>query len=319
MGLLYDKADRDGLAWDSEAAVKFLIKYDQDGPWCLTAIEPDQGTETRTFERGEEREMQRWVDHRQNLRNLYFHVNQVKGTLTKKATKGDIARFGALHVDIDCVDANDADEKARILAQLRDFDPKPSIIIDSGGGYQAFWLLECFKKVTPENIPMYEAYNRGLEQALGGDHCHNIDRLMRLPWTVNLPNKKKREQGRIRVLAQVVEADWDLLHDLDDFIPAIAAGEGGTTNDAGGQYASRSQVAMSIGLRLCREGKTYDEFCDAVRDDPITASWYKDKGVKWNSRELKRIWDKAKDSAAWPDLPHIELHNGEQHRPRMKG
>jgi hypothetical protein len=62
-----------------------------------------------------------------------------------------------------------------------------------------------------------EAYNQQIELMLGGDHCHNIDRIMRLPGTINVPNAKKRKLGRQEALASVVEADWELAYDLGNF------------------------------------------------------------------------------------------------------
>jgi hypothetical protein len=56
---------------------------------------------------------------------------------------------------------------------------------------------------------------------------------------------------------------------------------------------SRSAQAFRIGLKMHREGKTFDEFCDAVRTDPETESWYLEKGAANNRRELRRIWEKA--------------------------
>jgi len=50
-----------------------------------------------------------------------------------------------------------------------------------------------------------EAYNRQLELVLEGDHCHNIDRIMRLPGTWNIPNAKKRAAGRVERMARIVE------------------------------------------------------------------------------------------------------------------
>jgi len=44
----------------------------------------------------------------------------------------------------------------------------------------------------------------------GSDEAtHNIDRILRLPGTVNYPNKKKRVKGRVPTLAYVVEAHWE--------------------------------------------------------------------------------------------------------------
>jgi len=64
---------------------------------------------------------------------------------------------------------------------------------------QGFWLLE---PVPVDDIDRLEAYNIVLEQTLGADRCHNIDRIMRLPGTINLPNRKKRLAGREPALAR---------------------------------------------------------------------------------------------------------------------
>jgi len=52
---------------------------------------------------------------------------------------------------------------------------------------------------------MVENINKSLAQHLGGDHCHNIDRIMRLPGTINWPNAKKKEAGRVPVLATIID------------------------------------------------------------------------------------------------------------------
>src|SRR5690606_12921730 len=46
----------------------------------------------------------------------------------------------ALWVDIDC--DGDAHQRDEGLQKLRDFDPTPSFILDSGGGWHGYWLLE---------------------------------------------------------------------------------------------------------------------------------------------------------------------------------
>ena len=43
---------------------------------------------------------------------------------------------------------------------------------------------------------------------------------MRLPGTINVPNEKKRDRGRVPTLATLVEADWSLAYPLSDFEPA---------------------------------------------------------------------------------------------------
>jgi hypothetical protein len=147
--------------------VKFLQQFDQDGPWCLAAIIPDGTIETRTFEPGDEPRMQRWIDRHKGESNLYFTVNRVRDRVDKKPTKNDIKSAGALHVDVDVKNGSDAQaERTAILERLRGFDPPPTVIVDSGGGYQAFWHLDKFRKVkVAENVTTLEDYNRGIARA----------------------------------------------------------------------------------------------------------------------------------------------------------
>ncbi|WP_329768241.1 VapE domain-containing protein [Stenotrophomonas muris] len=183
----------------------FLTRFRPGGPWLLTAIVPDGMTSTRTFTDADAAE--RWaLDENAAGRNLYFSVNQTTRALDKKATKADIARVEFLHVDLDPRAGEDlASERERIRKRLNgslaaDGIPPPSFIIDSGGGYQAFWRLAEPIELDgdPAKIEDAERYNIELARKLGGGATHNIDRIMRLPGggLTNWPTAKKREKGR---------------------------------------------------------------------------------------------------------------------------
>ncbi len=183
----------------------FLTRFRPGGPWLLTAIVPDGMTSTRTFTDADAAE--RWaLDENAAGRNLYFSVNQTTRALDKKATKADIARVEFLHVDLDPRAGEDlASERERIRKRLNGSlaaagIPPPSFIIDSGGGYQAFWrLVEPIElDGDPAKIEDAERYNIELARKLGGDATHNIDRIMRLPGggLTNWPTAKKQEKGR---------------------------------------------------------------------------------------------------------------------------
>ena len=58
----------------------------------------------------------------------------------KKGSAEAAALVPALWVDIDCDD--DPQLRSGALEKLHDFDPKPSIILDCGGGWHAYWLLD---------------------------------------------------------------------------------------------------------------------------------------------------------------------------------
>jgi hypothetical protein len=92
-----------------------------------------------------------------------------------------------------------------------------------------------------------------------------------------------------------------------DATPAAATATGTGKGDN-----SRSGAAFRLGLRLCRDGKTFDEFKQAVKTDPETAAWHNEKGTRYDDRELKRIWEKV---AA--DTHPIELIRYEDLTPRL--
>jgi hypothetical protein len=136
------------LKWDTDQAVQFLESFNPPGPWHLSAIIPDKkGVFTRTFAGHEKQEMRDWIEAQQNNENVYFHVNGFKsGIINKRAANEDIGCVVALHVDIDVAPGFDPDEELpKILAALQSFDPPPTAIIFSGGGYQGFWSLKVFR------------------------------------------------------------------------------------------------------------------------------------------------------------------------------
>lgn len=175
-------------------AISFLKGMSQDR-WDLAAIPPDGGRpEFRTFTPTEVLEATRWIEARQGTAGLYYHIAELRPDVrNRKANKADVARVLHLHADIDV-----ADEVT--LQRIRSFVPAPTVIVFSGGGFQPIWTL----REPTTDFERVERINMAIAQALGGDHCHNVDRLLRLPGTINLPNAKKRAAGRVPTLARIV-------------------------------------------------------------------------------------------------------------------
>lgn len=193
-------------------ALYFLKGKFPDVPACLTAIPPDGGrTITETFFPHEEEEVLIFVSEHNGKDNLYFHSNPVRKRMNNKAKKEDIHCGIRLHVDVDPRhDYDFGQERERIknmLLSLSSRLPLPSTVIFSGGGYQALWDLSEEDWVTfgsQDDIDEIELRNIYLAQHYGGDSCHDVSRLLRLPGTINIPNKKKRERGRTECMAEVV-------------------------------------------------------------------------------------------------------------------
>lgn len=128
-------------------------------------------------------------------RDVYFLLGEPKHHLSKKPRKDDMAGSRRLWVDLDpppsVWDKKSEGEKApgalnawraETLATLEAFNPPPSFVIDSGRGYWGLWQLDDL--AGQEEV---EAANMALARAFGddGDSCHNIDRVARMPDTLN--------------------------------------------------------------------------------------------------------------------------------------
>jgi len=288
------------------------------GPWVLTAIPPNGGkVTTQYFTPEKESDMLRWIESKNGKFNVYFMVNTPRGILKDKAKKTDVEELSWLHVDIDPEKGKSFEaEQKRIKKLIDDFEPKPSAVIFSGGGYQAFWRLDepVFVGGDLGAVEELEQYNIQLATLLGGDSCHNLDRIMRLPGTINIPGEKKRKAGRVEVMADLVYSE-ELDHPLSAFVKApriqTPDGEGikvelsgnlppvdldtlpeavtprtrmlivqGDDPDDPTKYGSRSEVTFAVTCMLVR----------ALVDDDVIASILLDEdfGISEHCRAQKR-------------------------------
>lgn len=204
-------------------AVDFLQKFSPAGNWVLTSIIPDGKTTTATFSNAQE--AGEWIESRQGIENIYFHVNPTIKDMAVKASKADMLRVDWLHVDIDPRKGETpAESKPRAVKLLKSHKTPPSVIVDSGGGVQGFWRLEPDDElITNGDIDKageLEAYNIQLEKDFSADPCHNIDRIMRLPGTINLPTQRKIKKGRTPAIAKVIE--WnEYTYPIKAFLKAV--------------------------------------------------------------------------------------------------
>lgn len=204
---------------DTEAAVEFLERFRPGGPWHLTAIDPDRSKPLfgKTFDGSHIDALRAWVENLQGERNMYFQFNPLIGVPESgKASRADVSELQWLFIDIDPREREDFfKEQDRALHLFTDKLPeplegkKPTIIVFSGGGYQALWQLSD-PVLLDGSEDLYEdakLYNIELETYFGSDSCHDVSRTMRLPGTLNLPDESKRKKGRRLALARLVEFD----------------------------------------------------------------------------------------------------------------
>lgn len=119
---------------------------------------------------------------------IYFTANEVREGLNKKPAKADITRARFAHVDIDPRPGEGPLDASKVLARC---PVRPSIVIHSGNGVQLLWTVTG--EPSHDDI---EDLNRRIAAHCGGDACYNVDRLLRVPGTINYPTANKRAQGR---------------------------------------------------------------------------------------------------------------------------
>lgn len=182
--------------------------------------------------------------------NVYWTVNSVRPGLEKKPAEKDMIAARFVHVDIDPPKDGSAWSRDEVLAALRAHRPEPSFVIDSGNGLQAFWRLS----EPIENWQHAKDVNDQLRRHFGGDACHNIDRLMRVPGFVNYPDAKKTAGGRVPQLAGWVDADDGVVCELEQLrtsLPPVSPraenAERKAANDSGAEWRHITPNDLGLG------------------------------------------------------------------------
>lgn len=146
------------LRCDGKALVDFLQELLPETFWAISAIWPKgipgrpdgmRDIWTRVFHPDEAEECKAWVERMNNMGfNIYFNPNPPRTKRGKKANKEDIAEVRYLFVDVDPRAGEPLqEERERISKKLLGSNapmdvPKPTFVIDSGGGYWGFWKLD---------------------------------------------------------------------------------------------------------------------------------------------------------------------------------
>jgi hypothetical protein len=156
-------------------------------------------------------------------------VNQMMDSgLPARGTDDDVSEHFALWLDLDVFGPNhkkqnippDLDTAHEILARG---EVAPSIVVASGGGLQAYWLLDAPADCTDpamrdrfaKTIQGWQAHIRGIAREMGNwdvDSTHDLSRVLRVPGTLN---KKSEPPAQVIVLTSSGQrypldafADW---------------------------------------------------------------------------------------------------------------
>lgn len=132
-------------------------------------------------------------------------------------TKQNLLALTVLFCDVDCGAAGHKKtpghkDKGEALVAIEAFHLRPTMMIDSGGGYQPYWLLKTPVGLSNGNFSQVEGSNRGLALALAGDvAATDAARILRLPGTYNL-----KLAGNPRPV-KIVWCEPERVYDLSDF------------------------------------------------------------------------------------------------------
>lgn len=353
-----DSIARDATGADHKDLLAFLIGWSPDGPWWPTAIPREGGgTETRTFT--DLGALADWARGLVGVKNLYFHVNDLSPGAKSKGKKADVTRIRGLHVDVDArvpdggwptseptperladLSKHCAAERDRIRRLVVDGVgwpanlPRPTAIVDSGGGYQCFWLFAEGEEVAPD---LAEALNMMIAGLLDGDRpTVDVSRVMRLPGTVNLPSEKKRWRGRVDTPTRLVWADWSCRFRVADFpepvkpkeakaggaagrvalsadLPKVASLDdlpatvsdrtrmlisNGDDPDDPTRYPSRSEVLFAVLCEMVRAGVDDDVMAAVILDPDYGISAHvleQPRPRQYVQRQIQRARDEAMD------------------------
>lgn len=221
-------------AFDADGMASFMASLDQIHLVAIHRSKPDIrgryfGTDTDAaveWARGLNREHF----------GIYFTVNRVPDSFNDKPKKSDMVAARYVHCDIDPPRDQADFSMAATLETLDNLRCPPSFVIGSGNGLQPVWRLDgdC------HNLDAIEGINQQVRTMFSADACFNIDRLFRVPGSVNWPSPTKEARGRKAAMATMAREDTGECYDPETLRAFFPPAEHGET-------AARARGAVAIG------------------------------------------------------------------------
>jgi len=138
-----------------------------------------------------------WIrDKNESGFNVYFHANPLRDTFRGiKGKKDDVVAGTHAQLDLDPpqdpgLSYEKSREAVRFTLRRIQQDHPPSVVIDSGNGFNILWQL-----AVPLDAQTYEDLNAQMNWAFNAKGTHNIDRILKVPGTVAYSNAAKIARG----------------------------------------------------------------------------------------------------------------------------
>lgn len=196
--------------------------------------------------------------------NVYFgvHPATAAGARDTRATLKTVAALNCLFAEFDAKDFGD--DKVATLAYIHALAVPPSVIIDSGGGYHCYWLLDRPSLLTGEaERERARALQARWVAYVGGDTgAKDLARVLRVPGTFNTKYDPPRPVSLVR-------CELSTVYDLGELAacvppepppaprvaPTVARSGPSDRRDAYGRKALAEELAR---VALARDGTRND-------------------------------------------------------------
>lgn len=156
----------------------------QSGYLQLQVITPPNGVKTQFFPIPLNMdEVKNFIKENVGTGHIFYGVNPRKIN-TGNGTNKEISQLATFWVDIDSKDYQNSMETAK--EQLDNMPLKPTLLISSGHGYHAYWVLEDPIDVTENNFEELTKVSAAIHKLVGADNTHDLRRLLRVPGTPNI-------------------------------------------------------------------------------------------------------------------------------------
>ncbi|MCK5604623.1 hypothetical protein KAR91_22230 [Candidatus Pacearchaeota archaeon] len=216
--------------------------------------------------------------------DVYYGVNPRQN---QRGKKENIKYVTAFHAEVDYgkeghKKPSEHETREEALEAINNYKYKPSIIVESGHGFHVYYLLDEPAGISKYGVEYLESINKALLQALKADPgTHNLDRVLRIPGTINWKYADNPKPVKLIHCAQAYYSveDFDSLIKKDE-APQISQDTSNTKisnttstakltiddlqitdkikdliiNGNNGSYTSRSEADMAVVSALVNKG-----------------------------------------------------------------
>lgn len=202
-----------------------------------------------------------WADSHNQKRHCYFSLCPRK-TSTGREIK-DVAGLSILWADLDAHGKPKEDAWALVQA----LNPPPSAVVDSGGGYHAYWFLDTFYP-TPDDETRDDANGivRGLAFHMHGDPAAtDLARIFRIPGTDNI-------KPDVMKTAEIIEFHPELRYPISVFagMRVSVINKNNRASGCNKIIYQRPKEDLDIALRECE----FFAWCDDHAEHLPEPIWY---------------------------------------------